>query len=69
MGSVKIRKIRMFILCLYCFPFVYAAMYQDFQNRSMLGHLLVIAALFLIVVSVFDLLPQLLEIRLAKGKR
>ncbi|MDF2065544.1 hypothetical protein [Bacillus sp. Cr_A10] len=27
---------------LYCFPFVYFSMYQDFANRSMLGYLIMI---------------------------
>ncbi|MGE7694719.1 hypothetical protein ACQKNC_11450 [Lysinibacillus sp. NPDC094177] len=38
------RKIVMGILivCLYCFPFVYFSMYQDFANRSLLGYLLMI---------------------------
>lgn len=31
------------IICLYCFPFVYFSMHQDFANRSMLGYLLMIA--------------------------
>ena len=26
------------IVCLYCFPFVYFSMHQDFANRSMLGY-------------------------------
>ncbi|MFJ3387704.1 hypothetical protein [Lysinibacillus sp. NPDC086135] len=30
------------IVCLYCFPFVYFSMYQDFANRSMLCYLLMI---------------------------
>jgi len=30
------------IVCLYCFPFVYFSMYQDFSKRSMLGYLLMI---------------------------
>ena len=30
------------IVCLYCFPFVYFSMYQDFINRSMLGYLIMI---------------------------
>lgn len=34
--------INILIVCLYCFPFVYFAMYQDFANRSMLGHLIMI---------------------------
>lgn len=32
------------IVCLYCFPFVYFSMYQDFSNRSMLGYLFMIVA-------------------------
>ncbi|MDM5213815.1 hypothetical protein QUF94_20665 [Peribacillus sp. NJ4] len=30
------------IVCLYCFPFVYFSMHQDFANRSMLGYLIMI---------------------------
>jgi len=30
------------IVCLYCFPFVYFSMHQDFSNRSMLGYLCMI---------------------------
>lgn len=30
------------IICLYCFPFVYFSMHQDFVTRSMLGYLLMI---------------------------
>jgi len=33
------------IVCLYCFPFVYFSMHQDFANGSMLGYL------FMIVVT------------------
>ncbi|KQL35312.1 hypothetical protein AN959_10290 [Psychrobacillus sp. FJAT-21963] len=38
------RKIGITILMaiLYCFPFVYFSMYQDFANRSMLGYLIMI---------------------------
>lgn len=32
------------IFCLYCFPFVFHAMYQDFTSRSMLGYLVMIVA-------------------------
>lgn len=32
------------IVCLYCFPFVYFSMHQDFANRSMLGYLIMIVA-------------------------
>ncbi|WPK11692.1 hypothetical protein R6U77_17645 [Lysinibacillus louembei] len=30
------------IICLYCFPFVYFSMYQDFTHHSMLGYILMI---------------------------
>lgn len=30
------------IVCLYCFPYVYFSMYQDFANGSMLGYILMI---------------------------
>ncbi|MFJ6414674.1 hypothetical protein ACIQLG_17985 [Terribacillus saccharophilus] len=36
------------IVCLYCFPFVYNSMYQDFANRSMLGYLLMLMATLLL---------------------
>lgn len=36
------------IVCLYCFPFVYNSMYQDFANRSMLGYLLMLVATLLL---------------------
>ncbi|ALC87795.1 hypothetical protein AM499_19785 [Bacillus sp. FJAT-22090] len=38
------RKIGITILIaiLYCFPFVYFSIYQDFANRSMLGYLIMI---------------------------
>ena len=38
------RKIVIGILlvCLYCFPFVYFSMHQDFANGSMLGYLIMI---------------------------
>ena len=39
-------EIGIFITCLYCFPFVYFSMYQDYANGSMLGYL------FMIVVTV-----------------
>ncbi|MCM3109644.1 hypothetical protein [Lederbergia lenta] len=29
-------------ICLYCFPFVYFSMYQDFSNGSMIGYLLMV---------------------------
>lgn len=44
------RKIGIGILIvfLYCFPYVYFSMYQDFANRSMLGYLLMILVTSLI---------------------
>lgn len=30
------------IVCLYCFAYVYFAMYQDYTNRSLLGYLFMI---------------------------
>ncbi|SHE14115.1 Uncharacterised protein [Chlamydia abortus] len=32
------------IVFLYCFPYVYFSMYQDFANHSMLGYLVMIVA-------------------------
>lgn len=34
--------ISILIICLYCFPFVYFSMYQDFANGSMVGYLIMI---------------------------
>lgn len=34
--------IEFLIVFLYCFPYVYFSMYQDFANRSMLGYLIMI---------------------------
>ncbi|MFD3449313.1 hypothetical protein ACFDTO_32575 [Microbacteriaceae bacterium 4G12] len=44
------RKIgvNILIVCLYCFPFVYFSMYQDFTNRSMIGYIIMIIATSLI---------------------
>ncbi len=36
------------IVCLYCFPFVYFSMYQDFEYGSMRGYLLMIMGTFLL---------------------
>ncbi|MDM5358353.1 hypothetical protein ABIE66_002099 [Peribacillus sp. B2I2] len=36
--------ISILIVCLYCFPFVYFSMYQDFANSSMFGYLIMIVA-------------------------
>ncbi|MEH7459314.1 hypothetical protein V7183_19490 [Bacillus sp. JJ1127] len=44
------------IVCLYCFPFVYFSMHQDFANRSMLGYLIMIVA-----TSLLAFLGQLLS--------
>ncbi len=30
------------IVCLYCFPFVYFSMYQDFANGSMIGYVIML---------------------------
>lgn len=35
--------INILIVCLYCFPFVYFSMYQDFTNGSLIGYLVMIA--------------------------
>ncbi|MGE7997575.1 hypothetical protein ACQKOF_02620 [Lysinibacillus sp. NPDC093190] len=43
------------IVCLYCFPFVYFSMYQDFANRSMLGYLMMI-----VMTSLFAFLGKFL---------
>ncbi|NHM34072.1 hypothetical protein [Neobacillus terrae] len=37
---------------LYCFPFVYFSMYQDFVNRSMFGYLIMIVATSLLAFFV-----------------
>ena len=42
------KVIGILIVCLYCFPFVYFSMYQDFANRSMLGYLFMIVVTTLI---------------------
>jgi len=34
--------ISILIICLYCFPFVYFSMHQDFANGSMVGYLIMI---------------------------
>ncbi|MNW29114.1 hypothetical protein D3C74_59590 [compost metagenome] len=42
------------IVCLYCFPFVYFSMYQDFSNHTMLGYLIAV-----VVTSILALLGKL----------
>lgn len=42
------------IVCLYCFPFVYFSMYQDFSNHTVLGYLFVV-----IVSAILALLSKL----------
>ena len=32
----------LFIICLYCFPFVFFSMYKDFEKGSMIGYLIMI---------------------------
>lgn len=34
--------ISILIVCLYCFPFVYFSMHQDFANGTMIGYLIMI---------------------------
>lgn len=48
-GGTSLKKIviGILIVVLYCFPFAYFAMYQDFTNRSMIGYSVMIAAPFL----------------------
>jgi|SRR5690625_1587625 len=43
-GGGKMRKtiVSILIILLYCFPFVYYSMYQDYTNGSLLGYLLMI---------------------------
>ncbi|EKN64134.1 hypothetical protein P9E76_10240 [Schinkia azotoformans] len=41
MGKIVIGIL---IICLYCFPFVYISMDQDYSNHSMLGYLIMIIA-------------------------
>ena len=42
------------IVCLYCFPFVYFSMYQDFSNHTMLGYLIAV-----VVTSILAILGKL----------
>ncbi len=43
-GGETVRKliVTILIVCLYCFPFVYFSMYQDFTNESMLGYVIMV---------------------------
>jgi hypothetical protein len=41
---LKNISIGILIVMLYCFPFVYFSMNQDFANRSMIGYLIMIVA-------------------------
>lgn len=36
------------IIILYCFPFVFFSMYQDFTNHSMVGYLIMVIATFIL---------------------
>ncbi|MCM3006150.1 hypothetical protein [Priestia koreensis] len=47
------RKFTMsiFVICLYCFPFGYVSMYQDWANTSMIGYLIMIAGTSILAVS------------------
>ncbi|WLR50108.1 hypothetical protein LC040_12545 [Bacillus tianshenii] len=42
---------RKFLIAVYCFPFVYFAMYQDFANRSMIGYLIMIITTSLLALN------------------
>ena len=39
---MKKLVIRILIFCMYCFPFVYYSMYQDFEYGSLFGYLIMI---------------------------
>lgn len=39
---MKKTVIGILLVCLYCFPFVYFSMHQDFENSLMLGYLMMI---------------------------
>lgn len=39
------------IVCLYCFPFVYFSMHQDFANGSMVGYLVMIVGTSILAFS------------------
>ncbi|MEH7250409.1 hypothetical protein V7114_27020 [Neobacillus niacini] len=41
---MKKISIGIFLVILYCFPFVYFSMKQDFTNRSMIGYLIMIVS-------------------------
>jgi|SRR5690625_2358855 len=43
--------ISILIIGLYCFPFVYYAMYQDFSNASMYGYLIMIIGTVILAFS------------------
>ncbi|MFB1099423.1 hypothetical protein [Terribacillus sp. JSM ZJ617] len=45
---MKKAVVGILIVCLYCFPYVYNSMYQDFTYRSMLGYLLMLVATLLL---------------------
>lgn len=39
---MKCLGFNLLFICLYCFPFVYFAMYQDFSNGSMIGYFMMV---------------------------
>lgn len=49
---MKKISISIFFVILYCFPFVYFSMKQDFANRSMIGYLIMIVATSLLAFLV-----------------
>src|SRR5690625_4534178 len=42
---MKKLVIRILIFCMYCFPFVYYSMYQDFEYGSLFGYLIIIVGI------------------------
>lgn len=57
------------IVCLYCFPFIYFSMHQDFANGSMLGYLIMIVVTSLLAFlgklfsnSIFLIIGNILSI-------
>lgn len=46
--NMKKAVVGILIVCLYCFPYVYNSMYQDFTYRSMLGYLIMLVATLLL---------------------
>lgn len=45
---MKKMVIGILLVCLYCFPFVYFSMHQDFEDSLMLGYLMMIIVTLLL---------------------